>query len=82
MKVCVPPTPLAPPLLGAVDVVFELDADLPLVGQVPDEGVLEELLRAGPLAVALHQAHLDERLKLSRPGCKHTHTQRHVGIAW
>ena len=54
-------------LLGAVDVVFELDADLPLVGQVSDERVLEQLLRAGPLAVALHQAALDERLELLRP---------------
>ena len=76
----VPRTPLSAPLLGAVDVVFELDADLPLVGEVPDEGVLQQLLRAGPLAVALHQTHLDERLKLSRPGCTHTHT--HTMTRW
>lgn len=54
-------------LLGAVDVVLQLDAHLPLVGQVPDEGVLEQLLRAGPLAVALHQAALYEGLELLRP---------------
>lgn len=33
-------TLLAPLLLGAVDVVFELNADLPLIGLVPDERVL------------------------------------------
>lgn len=64
-------TPLAPPLLGAVDVVLQLDADLPLVWQVPDERVLEELLRAGSLAVALHQAALNERLELLRPENQH-----------
>ena len=60
-------TLLAPLLLGAVDVVLELDADLPLVGLVPDEGVLEQLLRGGPLGVVLHQAALDEAEKLLRP---------------
>lgn len=57
-------TPLPPPLLGAVDVVLELDPDLPLVGQVSDEGVFEELLGARPLAVALHQTAFYERLEL------------------
>ena len=60
-------TSLPPLLLGAVDVVLELDADLPLVGQLSDEGMLQQLLRARPLAVALHQAALDERLELLRP---------------
>lgn len=32
---------LSPLLPGTVDVVFELDADLPLVGLLPDEGVLQ-----------------------------------------
>lgn len=66
-------TSLAPPLLGAVDVVLQLDADLPLVGEVSDEGVLEELLGARPLAVTLHQAALYERLELLRPDHEHTH---------
>lgn len=48
--------------------VLQLDADLPLVGQVSDERVLEQLLRAGPLAVALHQAALNEGLELLGPG--------------
>lgn len=61
-------TSLAPPLLGPVDVVLELDADLSLVGQVSDEGVFEELLGARPLTVALHQTAVDERLELLRPG--------------
>ena len=69
-------TSLAPPLLGAVDVVLQLDADLPLVGQVSDERVLQELLGARPLAVALHQAALYERLELLRPG--HTHNTQHT----
>lgn len=65
--VCLRLTFLPPLLLGAVDVVFELDADLPLVGLVPDEGVLEQLLGGGPLVVVLHQGALDEAAKLLRP---------------
>jgi len=49
-------------------VVLELDADLPLVGLVSDEWVLLQLLRRRSLAVVLHQAALNERLKLFRPG--------------
>ncbi len=64
-------TSLSSLLLGAVDVVLQLDADLPLVGQVSDERVLEELLCAGSLAVALHQAALYERLELLRPEITH-----------
>lgn len=44
--------------------VFELDADLPLVGLVPDEGVFEQLLGGGALGVILHQAALDEAEEL------------------
>lgn len=55
-------------LLRPVNVVLELDADLPLVGLVSDEGVLHQLLRRRSLAVVLHQAALNERLKLFRPG--------------
>lgn len=57
-------TLLAPLLLGPVDVVFELDADLPLVGLVPDEGVLQQLLGGGALSVVLHQAAFDEAEEL------------------
>lgn len=47
--------------------ILELDADLPLVGLVPDEGVLQQLLSGGPLGVVLHQAALDEAEELLRP---------------
>lgn len=60
-------TPLSSLLLGAVDVVFELDADLSLIRQVSDEGMLKQLLRAGPLRVVLHQAAVNKRLELLRP---------------
>lgn len=66
-------TSLSPPLLGAVDVVFQLVADLPVVGQFPDEGVLAQLLRVGSLAGVLHQAELDERLELPRPAARQSH---------
>ena len=65
-------TLLAPLLLGAVDVVFELDADLPLVRLVSDEGMLEQLLGGGPLGVVLHQAALDEAEELLGPVGKET----------
>jgi len=58
---------LPPLLLGSVDVVFELDADLPLVRLVPDEGVFEQLLRRRSLGVVLHQAALNEAEELLRP---------------
>lgn len=57
-------TLLTPLLFGAVNVVFELNADLPLVGLIPDEGVLEQLLSGGALGVILHQAALDEAEEL------------------
>lgn len=53
-------TSLAPLLLGSVDVVLELDADLPLIGHIFNEWMFEEVLRAGPLAVVLHQTALNE----------------------
>lgn len=57
-------TLLTPLLFGAVNVVFELDADLPLVGLIPDERVFEQLLGGGALSVILHQAALDEAEEL------------------
>lgn len=60
-------TLLAPLLLGSVDVVFELDADLPLVRLVPDEGVFEQLFGGRTLGVVFHQAALNEAEKLLRP---------------
>lgn len=47
--------------------VFELNADLPLVGLVSDEGVLQQLLCRGPLSVVLHQTALDKAKKLFGP---------------
>lgn len=44
--------------------VFELDADLPLIGLIPNEGVFEQLLSGGTLGVILHQAALDEAEEL------------------
>lgn len=60
--------------------VLQLDADLPLVGQVPDERVPEQLLCARPLAVALHQAALDERLELLGP--ERTANVNVVALSW
>lgn len=60
-------TSLASLLLGSVDVVLELDADLPLIGQISNEGMFEEGLCAGPLVVVLHQTALNECLELFRP---------------
>lgn len=65
--VCLRLTFLPPLLLGAVDVVFELDADLALRGLVPDERVLQELLCGWPAGVRLHQAALNKIYKLLRP---------------
>lgn len=47
--------------------VFELNADLPLIGLVPDERVFEQLLSGRTLGVVLHQAALDEAEELLRP---------------
>lgn len=47
--------------------VFELDADLPLVGLIPDEGVFQQLLGGRALGVILHQATLNEAEELLRP---------------
>ena len=60
-------TPLSAFLLGSVDVVLQLDADLSFVGQLSDEGVLQQLLCVGSLTMTLHQATLNERLELLRP---------------
>lgn len=60
-------TSLASLLLGSVDVVLELDADLPLIGQFSNEGMFEEVLCAGPLVVVLHQTALNEWMELFRP---------------
>lgn len=49
-----PLTFLASLLFSPVDVVLELDADLPFVGLVSDEGVLHQLLCGWSLAVVLH----------------------------
>lgn len=51
-------------LSGPVYMVLQLDSNLPLVGLIPYERVLEQLLRRGPLHVVLHQAALYEAEEL------------------
>lgn len=58
---------LSPLLFGPVNVVLELDPDLPLIRLVTDEGMLQELLCRGTLCIVLHQAALDETKKLFGP---------------
>lgn len=60
-------TLLAPLLLCSVDVIFELDADLPLVRLVPDEGVFQQLLSGRTLSVILHQGTFNEAEELLGP---------------
>lgn len=60
-------TLLSPLLLGAVDVVFELNAHLPLVGLISDKWVLQELLCWRALCVILHQTALNKTEKLFGP---------------
>lgn len=58
-----------PPLLACVvDVVLELDADLPFVRLVSDERVFQELIGGWPLSVILHQTVLDKIDELLGPG--------------
>lgn len=58
-----------PPLLACVvDVVLELDADLPFVRLVSDERVFQELIGGWPLSVVLHQTILDKIDELLGPG--------------
>lgn len=61
-----------PPLLArVVDVVLQLDADLPLVRLVSDERVLQELIGGRPLGVILHQTVLNKVDELLGPDeCK------------
>lgn len=51
-----------------VDVVLELDADLPLVRLVSDERVFQELISGRPLGVILHQTVLNKVDELLGPG--------------
>lgn len=60
-------TLLSPLLLGAVNVVFELNAHLPLVGLISDKWVLQELLCGRTLCVILHQTALNKTEKLFGP---------------
>ena len=54
-------------LLAPVNVILELDPHLPLCRLVPDERMLKQLLRVGPLVVVLDEHRLDEALKLFGP---------------
>lgn len=57
-----------------VDVVLELDADLPLRGLVPDEGKLQQLLRWWAAQVSLDETRVNEVDELLRPGNNGSHT--------
>lgn len=58
---------LAPLLACVVNVVLELDADLPLVRLVSDERVFQELISGWPLGIILHQTVFDKVDELLRP---------------
>lgn len=57
----------------SVDVVLELDADLPLRGLVPDEGKLQQLLRWWAAQVSLDETCVNEVDELLRPGNNGSH---------
>lgn len=59
---------LASLLPGPVDVVLELDADLPLCGLVSDEGKLQQLFRWWAAQVSLDETGVNEINELLRPG--------------
>lgn len=61
---------LSPLLARTVDMVFELDPDLPLGGLVPDERVLEKLLRGRSAGIRLHQTALYKVNEFFGPGRK------------
>lgn len=63
-----PLTFLASFLPGSVNVVLELDADLPLGGLVADERELEQLLRRWAAQVSLDETRVNEVDELLRPG--------------
>ena len=66
-----PPHPLtflASLLPGSVDVVLELDADLPLGGLIADERELEQLLGGWAAQVSLDETRVNEVNELLRPG--------------
>lgn len=54
-------------LACAVDVIFELDADLSLSGLVSDERVLQQLFCGWTTWIRLHKTALDEVNELLRP---------------
>lgn len=60
-------TLLSPLLLGPVDVVFELNTHLPLVGLISDKRMLQELFGWRTLCVIFYQAALNKTEKLFGP---------------
>lgn len=64
---------LASLLPRSVDVVLELDADLPLRGLVTDEGELEQLLCWWAAQVCLDETRVNEVDELLRPGNNGSH---------
>lgn len=47
-------------LPGSVQVIFEHDADVPLIRQVSDEGVSQQGVRGGSVQMVFHQAAVDK----------------------
>lgn len=61
---------LSPLFARAVNVIFELNSDLPFSGLVPDKRMLEQLLCALPAVIGLDEATLYKLHKFLRPGRK------------
>lgn len=53
--------------LGSVQVILEHDANLPLIGQIFDEGVSKQGVSGWPMQVVLDQAAVNERQETLRP---------------
>lgn len=70
---------LASLLPGSVDVVLELNADLPLCGLVADEGKLQQLLRWWAAQVSLDETRVNEVDELLRPGNDSGSARRPLG---
>ena len=54
-------------LFHSIDQIFDSNSGVSLVGLVPNEGVLQQLVCVGPLVIVLHQNSLNEILELGTP---------------
>lgn len=54
-------------LPGSIQVVFEHDADLSLIGQISDEGVSQQGIRGGSMQMVLDQTAFCEGQEALRP---------------